>query len=225
MAIAGGMLWQLWRGQLVMVGIIIALFVLAVVVIVTPVTGPLAMSLVRRDTVPAGQARSADAVIVLGASVSEAGLLSEEGVDRMVTGMALMREGLAPVLVLSRPAEALRFGSRPDADWRRLLALLPEMPRVEVLDSTETTRDEAVHLRRLAAGRGWKTIYVVTSPLHTRRACASFERVGFTVRCVPSESRDFALPVSHNTFERLGAFAMWLHEVVGWRVYRWRGWV
>ena len=69
---------------------------------------------------------------------------------------------------------------------------------------------------------------LVTSPTHARRACATFERAGLPVTCVPAESRDLVLEGPRalaGTEQRATAFAQWLYETVGWWVYRARGWV
>jgi uncharacterized SAM-binding protein YcdF (DUF218 family) len=66
---------------------------------------------------------------------------------------------------------------------------------------------------------------VVTSPFHSRRACAVFEKVGFAVACLPADSRD--LPVSRiiTPKDRLRAFQLWIYEVAGDIRYRQRGWL
>ena len=97
--------------------------------------------------------------------------------------------------------------------------------RVGVVAPVHSTRDEALRTAALARRAGWRTVAVVTSPLHTRRACATFERVGLAVVCVPSEERSFALRHLRSPGDRLEAFGYWLYETLGWLEYRRRGWV
>jgi uncharacterized SAM-binding protein YcdF (DUF218 family) len=77
----------------------------------------------------------------------------------------------------------------------------------------------------LAAPKGWRRLVVITSPIHTRRACATFEKVGFTVVCRASPDRTVSIETLLTGEERLRAFGAWLYEALGWREYRLRGWV
>jgi hypothetical protein len=62
--------------------------------------------------------------------------------------------------------------------------------------------------------------------MHTRRACASFEAVGFEVVCVPSRMRGAAgRIISPSPRFRLAAFGEWVYEVAGIAKYRTLGWV
>jgi uncharacterized SAM-binding protein YcdF (DUF218 family) len=93
------------------------------------------------------------------------------------------------------------------------------------VDSVHTTRDEAVNAWRLLSPRGASRVAVVTSPLHTRRACAAFEQVGFTVTCVPAVSRVYSVNAADTGADRLVLFREWLYERAAWIEYRARGWV
>ena len=77
----------------------------------------------------------------------------------------------------------------------------------------------------LAGRERWHRIVVVTAPIHSRRACATFERAGLTVACRPAEERKFAVESLPSPGDRILAFREWLYERVAWAVYRWRGWV
>ena len=46
------------------------------------------------------------------------------------------------------------------------------------------------------------TLAVVTSPMHTRRACATFEAVGLRVVCVPAAVRGSGLYPDANAEDR-----------------------
>jgi uncharacterized SAM-binding protein YcdF (DUF218 family) len=96
---------------------------------------------------------------------------------------------------------------------------------VEVAAPVRTTHDEALRTAEIARREGWRTVVVVTTPLHTRRACATFERAGLAVVCVPSEERTFALRHLDAPGDRLAAFGEWLYETLGWIKYRHLGWV
>lgn len=192
----------------------------------TPVIDAPARSLVDRDRRPPA---AAGAVVVLGADVTPDSLLYEQSLDRMLSGVELVRSGAAPLLVVPgnvREDGARRIPATPDQ--RRLIALAGiDSTRVLVSESVYSTRDEAVRAQQLLTPRGVRHIYLVTSPVHSRRACRTFARVGFVVTCWPSHSRDVPLTPGalRRSTDRLAAFRLWLYEQVATAVYHTRGWV
>ena len=80
-------------------------------------------------------------------------------------------------------------------------------------------------MARLFRERGWRKLLLVTSPTHSRRAAATFEREGVSVVSSPSMETRFDLENLTRTDDRLFAFGAVLHERVGLGVYRWRGWI
>lgn len=178
-------------------------------------------SLVRRDPLPKG---GADAVIVLSAGITADSLLSPEALDRLLTGLALMRDTVAPTLVVTEPR---RPGSRITTanDQARVRSLVARPFPMLMVNSVYTTRDEAVNSWKLLSPHAATRVVVVTSPLHTRRACATFEQVGFTVYCVPAVSRVYSVTGADNGTDRLIVFREWLYERAAWLEYRSRNWV
>ncbi len=199
------------------------LALLLAVVAYTPVMRRPIARLVRADRI---EARPVDAVVVLSSGVTSDGYLKSAAADRLLTGLSHVRKGVAGTVILSRE----RWGGprtrvTSDDDQRRLVALLDRPPRVLVVDSVYSTRDEAVRMRALAGPLGITRVALVTSPTHTRRACATFEKIGFVVTCVPSDVRDIGLKSLWVATDRVRAFQLWLYEVVGETVYRRRGWM
>ena len=90
---------------------------------------------------------------------------------------------------------------------------------------TRSTRTEAVAVGDLYRDRGWKRVLVVTSPVHSRRACAAFEKEGMEVVCSPSIEMDFDLETLEKPDDRLESFGPIMHEIVGLWIYRRRGWL
>ena len=88
-----------------------------------------------------------------------------------------------------------------------------------------STRDEAVLLGRLFRERGLHTLIVVTSPVHSRRACLTIEHEGIDVVSSPSIETRYDLETLDRPGERLMAFGAVAHERLGLAVYRWRGWI
>jgi uncharacterized SAM-binding protein YcdF (DUF218 family) len=176
--------------------------------------------LIRNEVLPQ---RPLDAVVVLSGGITPDSLLMAEAVDRLLTGLALMRDSVAPLLVVTQPRRPDGVTAAPDQARLRALVARP-FPMLTV-DSVHTTHDEAVRAWTLVRARGVKRIAVVTSPLHTARACATFERVGFTVTCVAAVSRFYSIDHAGSGGDRLVLFRVWLYERAAWVEYRARGWV
>ena len=85
---------------------LLAFCVIAMTSFVTRVLPTSAM--VRQDNLPAGRL---DAVVVLSGGITPDGLLFPEALDRLLTGLALMRDSVAPVLVVTEPRRS-RHGVR-----------------------------------------------------------------------------------------------------------------
>jgi uncharacterized SAM-binding protein YcdF (DUF218 family) len=102
--------------------------------------------------------KSANAVVVLSGGRN----------SRLDPALELMRRGVAPVLVISSPAQ--------DRKWRtaqRICKAPPHAYRFRVLcfeAAPYSTRGEARAIGRLAREHGWKQVTVVTSTYHVTRA-------------------------------------------------------
>ena len=104
---------------------------------------------------PTDDPARADAVIVFGARSHD---------ERLPAALALIRAGMADVLVASAPPAELRCGRKPGFD---LVCFDPE---------PFTTRGEARATARLANARGWRRVLLVTSTWHATRASLLLER-------------------------------------------------
>lgn len=201
----------------------VALAALLLLVGLTPLVRGPAHRLVRADPWPAA---GVDAVVVLSAWVTEDGYLTPTGMDRLLAGAATARAHGVAELVTSRMTR--RHDGRTltsDAEQRLVAGLLPPPVRLTTVSPVASTRDEAVLVARLAAGRGWTRVAVVTSPSHTRRACAAFERAGLAVTCVAAPSRVVAWQALSTVRDRLLAAADVVYEAAATAVYRRRGWL
>ena len=182
-----------------------------------------ARALIRADHLGA---RPVQAVVVLSGGVTDDGHLRRQPADRLLTGLSLLRRGFATTLVLTRERNRPPGPSvTSDVDQQRLVSLLERPIRLLIVDSIFSTHDEAVRTRALARTLDVTSVAVVTSPLHTYRACATFEKVGFIVTCVPSESRDVALATLRTPTDRVSALQLWLYELAGLAKYRVSGWI
>ncbi len=196
--------------------------VIVLVIIYTPVVSALAGPLVRRDRLPA----RVDAIAALSQGLTPEGRMRSASLDRLLSALALAREGKAGAVLVS--VEGRPYGGRPvsdSVDRRGIVAAFPVPAEVIFVDSVSSTRTEALRMRQVAWPRGWRVIAVVTSPLHSRRACATFEAVGFRVVCVPAASRENVLPGADGPRDRLRTFRSWLYETFAAPTYRSRGWI
>jgi uncharacterized SAM-binding protein YcdF (DUF218 family) len=128
----------------------------------------------------------ADALIVLGDDNFYA--------DRATRGAQLFREGKAPVIV----ASGRRL--RPNAGIAELMEhdlVERGVPRDKIVRFThdaDSTLEEARALARLAKERKWRSVIVVTSNFHTRRARYIFQGVfpqGMEVHVASARDGDF----------------------------------
>ena len=199
-------------------------FVLLCTVIVIGYTGVVSHAMdnfIRIDPAPP----SADAVVVLSGGVTADGFLTQQGLDRALKGVALVEEGIAPVLLFTREERKARGVKSTNAGDQLRFARLARLDRVLSTRSVKITRDEALAVADVARHRGWRRVVLVTSPFHSRRACATFERAGLTVSCIPSDSRDVAIKRLIYPHDRLLAFGLWLYETAGTLRYRQMGWI
>jgi uncharacterized SAM-binding protein YcdF (DUF218 family) len=200
-----------------------AVCVLLVVVAYTPLMGKLVRPLIRNDPLPS----NADAVMVLSAGVNDDGTISPTAMDRLLKGLEMVNRGVAPFLVVTREAYIIngRYVSSRE-DQERIVSLSTgALSKLVVAGITHSTRDEAIRARDLVRARGWKRIIVVTSPMHTRRACATFEKAGVVISCAASNIRAFAIGALWSPTDRVRAFEVWIYEFAGSLRYRQLGWI
>lgn len=195
---------------------------ICIVVAYTPIVSTLARPLIRRDALPS----RVDAVAVLGMDLTPDSMMRSESLDRLLSGLSLAKRGLSSVVLVSRERRNFAGKSVSDSiDLQNVATLVATTARVIFVDSVVTTRTEAVRMGAIASANHWSTIAVVTSPMHTRRACATFEAVGLRVVCVPAAVRGSGLYPGANAEDRLRAFRSWLYEVFASSSYKSRGWI
>jgi uncharacterized SAM-binding protein YcdF (DUF218 family) len=180
----------------------------------------------------------ADAILCLGGGVEPGlvepiGIQLKSGADRLATALTLVAAGQAPVLILGGggyPHKG-RFYSEADAVGDFLRTQLKLKTDIHSLGICSDTHDETLKVAALMQQRGFKHLLLVTSASHMPRTLAVFRKLGISVIPVPcnylsgqnrmGERLWLHLPHTHG-FE---AFNVWLHEIIGHWVYRWRGWI
>jgi hypothetical protein len=199
----------------------LVLSIVAAIGIWSPLVPRLARPFVRNDVV---NLAAVDAVFVFSNGVNSRGLVNGEGIDRLLTGIALRaKRPELPLLVSDVKSTTRGPGISSVADQKALIALVPASGPVEWIDSTYSTRDEAVRLARRAFLAHWKRIAVVTSPMHTRRACAAVEAMGLAVTCVAAPWRAAGWPPRTSSDRRV-LMQHLTYEALAWAKYRVSGW-
>ncbi len=206
--------------------LVMALALVIGVAIWSPLVPRLAAPFVRNDaaSVAAVNLDAIDAVFVFSSGVNTRGLVMGEGLDRLLTGIALRARRPALPLVVSIVRSGTRFTGRSSHDDQQtLIALVPATGPVEWIDSVASTRDEAVRLSRRAFQARWRRVAVITSPMHTRRACATVEALGLPVTCLVAPWRVAGWP-PRSTSDRLVVLQRLTYETLAWAQYRVTGW-
>lgn len=214
-------------------------WLLLTLVVCTALPSWLVSTLERQWTgVDLGALPAADAVVSLGGAgqpsvLEPTGFHFTRGADRLMTSAELMRRGKAPVLVLGGGGYRREdgWGSEADAAKRWMDAWgVAKTPAIS-LGVCADTHDEAVKTAVLVKEHGWRSIILVTSASHMRRAAATFRKAGLSVTCAPCNyisalSRGEPVDWIHAPHPA-GAelFGVWFHEVLGSWLYRWRGWL
>jgi uncharacterized SAM-binding protein YcdF (DUF218 family) len=187
------------------------------VVAYTPWTAPLVRTVVVQDSL-----RPADAVVVLSADIHPSGGFSSSSFARVVHGLEVLKQGYARRLVLTRlPSPKPSYLPAVRRQMRDLGMQFPIVETARVLN----THDEAVAVGRLARQSGWTRVILVSDPSHMRRGAATFRKAGLSVICSPCIETEYDIQSPGDPGARINAFRDWLHETVGYEVYRRRGWI
>jgi uncharacterized SAM-binding protein YcdF (DUF218 family) len=124
----------------------------------------------------------ADAIVVLGAPLRADGALTPVVEERVRAGVALWRRGAAPVVCFTGGRNRWARHTETEADGMAAYALELGLTREAIIVERESrhTMENAVKAAGLLRGR--RTLWLVTTPFHLRRASLWFARLGFETR-------------------------------------------
>jgi uncharacterized SAM-binding protein YcdF (DUF218 family) len=130
-------------------------------------------------------AQPADAIVVLGAQVLSNGQPGPDLRTRTEHAVSLYREGIAPRLVC---AGGVSGDPASAAAVCRAFAVALDTPQEAVLlaDGSANTEEDARQVATVMDGHGWRSVVVVSHPLHVYRAKLFFEREGLIVYTSPT---------------------------------------
>jgi uncharacterized SAM-binding protein YcdF (DUF218 family)/glycosyltransferase involved in cell wall biosynthesis len=167
-------------------------------------------------------ARQADAIVVFAGGVGESGKAGGGYQERVKAAVDLYRAGKASRLIFS---SGYAFAFR-EADVMRQLAIAHGVPVSAIILETKAanTYQNVTFVREILHREQWRSILLVSSPYHMRRALLTWRKVAPEVTVVSSP-----VPVSqfyqHGWGASLEQVRGILHEYLAIVAYWWRGWI
>ncbi|GGG42750.1 YdcF family protein [Hymenobacter glacieicola] len=158
----------------------------------------------------------------------------EQGADRLLHTLWLYRAGRIRKIIVSGGSGALGgVRTRSEAEELGILLRLAGVPRQDILLETRSrnTRENALNTQEvLAQHPEIKSIVLITSAFHERRAVGCFRRVGLAPAVFPASyySSDRQATLTYWLIPSDDAPRLWsilIHEMVGYAVYRVQGYV
>jgi uncharacterized SAM-binding protein YcdF (DUF218 family) len=141
------------------------------------------------------RAQPADAIVVLGALVLPNGQPGPDLTVRTQHAVTLYQAGLAPHLIC---AGGIKDEPTSAAAVSRALAMSLGVPQevIFLADGSANTEEDAKQVATVMDQHGWRTVIVVSHPLHMYRVKLFFEREGLTVYTSPTTTNvdGIALP-------------------------------
>lgn len=150
------------------------------------------------------------------------------GADRFTNALWLYRAGRVRRLIVSGGSGALLQSGRTEAEELATLLRLSGVPAADILleKRSRNTRENALFTQQLlAAHPDIKSLVLVTSAFHQRRALGCFAKVGLRPVPFPADFRttDRSLTPDYWLVPNPEALARWsllVHELTGWLTYR-----
>ncbi len=223
--LAGTLLGLSLFGFRVLIGGAALVALLVGIFLFTPLLPWLAQSLVVNQA-----PQPADLIVTLGGGMHcGEGQLEASSLARVEKGLELWKAGYAPRITLSDTVGEI-FGDShcPSLGLeaqKRVQALYGASgPEILLLRQMRTTHTEALATAELARARGFRQILLVTAPTHSRRALATFKKLGLEVTSVVSSEPRFDMAMV-KPIDRLKGLEAVVREYLGLLVYRLRGWI
>ena len=188
-----------------------------------------------KPAVPLSAVAPADAAVLL-TGITDTGrrphdrVYLTQGADRFTNALWLYRAGKVRRIIISGGLASLRAqpGVAPEAEQLATLLKLSGVPAQAILlePRSQNTRENALNTKALLAQHPEiKSLVLVTSAFHERRALGCFAKVGLRPVPFPADfrSHDFMLTPSYLLVPSTDVLTRWgslLHELVGYVIYR-----
>jgi len=154
-----------------------------------------------------------DAVAVLSATATSDGRLSPRALERLIGGVELMQQELAPNFIVTTLPPHI---TSPKADIERLVKLMNLKQDIERVGPAYTTFDEIRLIKQLINDRNWHHVLIVTSPYHSARVRSLLTYCGVEGRVIVAPDRTFSLGDFVNTSERIQLAYRTIYEGLAW---------
>lgn len=154
-----------------------------------------------------------------------------EGVDRILTGISLIKQGLGEKLLISGGSGSLFDQSLKEAELLKKFSIEWGLSADQVLveATSRNTYENAVHSAEIIRPQNFQRILLITSASHMRRAAAAFHKQGIFPDLYPV---DFSAQIDTVTLWSFFPSAIALnmstrliHELVGIVMYRVQGYI
>ena len=166
--------------------------------------------------------RPADAIVVFAGGVGESGKAGGGYQERVKQAVDLYRQGFAQQMVFSSGYTFVFH----ETEVMKELAMGLGVPAEAILLETEAanTYENVVFVDRMLEARQWRSILLVSSPYHMRRALLTWRKLAPKITVVPTPvpTSQFYLQHRGATLEQLQGM---LHEYVAIFIYFWHGWI
>ncbi|WP_303311739.1 YdcF family protein [Hymenobacter sp. BT730] len=154
-----------------------------------------------------------------------------EGADRLLHTLWLYRAGRIRYIIISGGSGALQGSQRSEAAELAILLRLAAVPTARILieDSSRNTHENALYTRKLLQVHPEiKSLVLITSAFHQRRAMGCFQKAGLQPTAFPagfltqdpSSTPDYWLLPNTQALERWSTL---LHEMAGYFIYKLMG--
>ena len=168
----------------------------------------------------------ADVIVILGGGMHCGSTdLEASSLARTTKGLELWKAGYARTITISDTTGLWENCVSLEQPSRLEISQLEPQnpPEIVVLPGVKNTRMEAEAVAKEAKTRGWKTVLVVTSPSHSKRARATFLQLKLQAFVVSAgEPRyDTELHLPHDRLKAIPALA---REIAGFVKYTLLGW-
>ena len=175
----------------------------------------------------------AEVIVLLGGAIRgdvHMGTLGDlnQQADRLVHAVSLYKAGKAPRLLVTGGGQA---GNRSEAEIMYELLQVMGVPARAIIqeDESRDTHQNAVYTARLLNDIDVHKILLVTSAFHMRRAEGVFAAQGLEVIPAPTDFQRLVgvsiLPGVTPMVSNLWRSTYALHELLGYWVYRYKGWL
>ena len=182
---------------------------------------PVTFYLLKPLSVPE-EIKDSDLIVVLGGGVNKGRYLNLISTHRLIKGAQIYLDGRADKILFCGGIPGQ--GDVAEATVMAQEARRLKIPAADILveKKSKNTREQALEVKSISSSLRLKTILLVTSSNHMKRALLSFENVGLQVYPAPADPYE---KYTEDPMGRLCLFPVLMYEYAGIVYYRVRGWI